>query len=134
MSVSLPLSQVLCLEKQGTSDQPSCVQVRRTSDGVCNPTATSPRPPTSQPSQAAPHSQASSSSNATQGAPHTQQPSGGSPVRGGQGDVRRSSSSLAMSSSHKQQAHRESMSSLASDSSLPCATQELQNRLRQLQK
>ncbi|XP_031439821.1 extended synaptotagmin-2 isoform X2 [Clupea harengus] len=125
--------RVLCLEKQGTSDQPSCVQVRRTSDGVCNPTATSPKPPTSQPSQAAPHSQASSSSNATQGAPHTQQPSGGSPVRGGQGDVRRSSSSLAMSSSHKQQAHRESMSSLASDSSLPCATQELQNRLRQLQ-
>ncbi|KAL2085590.1 hypothetical protein ACEWY4_018910 [Coilia grayii] len=132
--------RVLCLEKQAKSDQPSSVQVRRTSDSVCNPTATSAKPPASEPPQPAGHSQpsAATSSSTAQGAPHAHQPGGGiggggSPARGGQGDVRRSSSSLAISSTHKQQAHRESMTSLASDTSLPCATQELQNRLKQLQ-
>ncbi|XP_048121776.1 extended synaptotagmin-2-A isoform X2 [Alosa alosa] len=131
--------RVLCLEKPGTSGQPSSVQVRRTSDSVCNPTGPSPKPPPCEPSRpAAPHPHrppTSASAYATSRSVTPQQPSGGgSPVQtGGQGDVRGSSSSLAISSVHKQQAHRESMTSLASDTSLPSATQELQNRLRQLQ-
>ncbi|XP_062377461.1 extended synaptotagmin-2-A isoform X2 [Sardina pilchardus] len=137
--------RVLCLEKPGTSGQPSSVQVRRTSDSVCNPSAPSPKPPPSEPPSrpTAPHPHThgpppSSASASALGALRGHQPGGGgggSPVRtaGGQGDVRRSSSSLAISSVHKQQAHRESMTSLASDTSLPSATQELQNRLRQLQ-
>ncbi|XP_063063168.1 extended synaptotagmin-2-A isoform X2 [Engraulis encrasicolus] len=133
--------RVLCLEKQSKSDQPSSVQVRRTSDSVCSPGVSSVKQPSaSEPSQPAPSSSAvpsSASFTAVQGLSSHAHLAAGGPVssparRASESVVRRSSSSLAISSSHKQ-AHRESMTSLASDTSLPCATQELQNRLKQLQ-
>lgn len=123
--------QVLCLEKEVTSSQPSSVRVRHTSQ---NNTFVSPQSQT-----------ATSTSNSTVIQPSHNPPctpppdtpqgkrgSDGSPVR--LAEVGRSVSSLVISSSHKHQTHRDSTPSLASDISLPCATMELQQRLQQLQK
>lgn len=123
--------QVLCLEKEVTSSQPSSVRVRRTSQ---NNTYVSPQSQT-----------ATSTSNSTviqpshnpvctppPDTPQGKRGSDGSPVR--LAEVGRSVSSLVISSSHKHQTHRDSTPSLASDISLPCATMELQHRLQQLQK
>lgn len=123
--------QVLCLEKEVTSSQPSSVRVRHTSQ---NNNCVSPQPQT-----------ATSTSNSTVIQPSHNQPctpppdtpqgkrgSDGSPVR--LAEAGRSVSSLVISSSHKHQSHRDSTPSLASDISLPCATMELQQRLQQLQK
>lgn len=123
--------QVLCLEKEVTSSQPSSVRVRHTSQ---NNTCVPPQPQT-----------ATTTSNSTVIQPTHNQPctpppdtpqgkrgSDGSPVR--LAETGRSVSSLVISSSHKHQSHRDSTPSLASDISLPCATMELQQRLQQLQK
>ncbi|XP_028826071.1 extended synaptotagmin-2 isoform X2 [Denticeps clupeoides] len=118
--------RVLCLEKQGASDQPSNVQVRRT--GTVSPTTKCPRPSTSGDPQLSPQLNPTPSPRVSL----TDQINGGSPMRGSLGEVRRSSSSLAISHIHRLQPHRESTGSLASDSSLPSASQDLQNRLAHL--
>uniref|UniRef100_A0AAY4DEE3 Extended synaptotagmin 2 n=1 Tax=Denticeps clupeoides TaxID=299321 RepID=A0AAY4DEE3_9TELE len=119
--------RVLCLEKQGASDQPSNVQVRRT--GTVSPTTKCPRPSTSGDPQLSPQLNPTPSPRVSL----TDQINGGSPMRGSLGEVRRSSSSLAISHIHRLQPHRESTGSLASDSSLPSASQDLRYPLGEVQ-
>ncbi|XP_072543261.1 extended synaptotagmin-2 isoform X4 [Salminus brasiliensis] len=128
--------RVLCLEKEVASGLPSSVQIRRTSQCVSTPT---PQP------QSANHSHSVHTHTHTHapapctpppttpcGAPQGQRGSEGSPVR--LTEAGRSSSSSALSSlTRQQQNHRDSTHSLASDTSLPSATLELQHRLTQLQ-
>uniref|UniRef100_A0A8C7HMJ3 Extended synaptotagmin 2 n=1 Tax=Oncorhynchus kisutch TaxID=8019 RepID=A0A8C7HMJ3_ONCKI len=118
--------EVLFLEKQTcVSEQPSSVQVRKAS--VVNPTVPSQRLSTSE----------------SPLPPDTNPPTppmeeqrevlyAGSPIRS---TSIRSTSNLntTISSSQKHLPHKDSMASLASDISLPFATLELQQRLRQLQ-
>uniref|UniRef100_A0A8C7MK94 Extended synaptotagmin 2 n=1 Tax=Oncorhynchus kisutch TaxID=8019 RepID=A0A8C7MK94_ONCKI len=118
--------RVLFLEKQTcVSEQPSSVQVRKAS--VVNPTVPSQRLSTSE----------------SPLPPDTNPPTppmeeqrevlyAGSPIRS---TSIRSTSNLntTISSSQKHLPHKDSMASLASDISLPFATLELQQRLRQLQ-
>ncbi|XP_051559944.1 extended synaptotagmin-2-like isoform X2 [Myxocyprinus asiaticus] len=116
--------RVLCLEKEVSTSQPS--SVRHTSQ---NNTSVSSQPQTAtdtviQP----PHSPSPTTPPDT---PQWKRGSDGSPVQ--LGEAGRSISCLGISSSHKHQFHRDSMHSLASDISLPCATLELQQRLQQLQ-
>uniref|UniRef100_A0A3B4TU59 Extended synaptotagmin 2 n=1 Tax=Seriola dumerili TaxID=41447 RepID=A0A3B4TU59_SERDU len=92
--------RILSLEKQVSSDQPSSVQVRKSSVPQ----------PTTAPCQK------------RDGEPYS-----ASPLRS------TSNLSTCMSSSQKHLPHNESTPSLASDISLPFATLELQQRLRQLQ-
>ncbi|XP_030635007.1 extended synaptotagmin-2 [Chanos chanos] len=125
--------RILCGEREMASGQPSSVQVRRAdSSNSTSPnhhpssskTQTKPTPtPTPTPTPAASLSPAP----VQQG----QRGGEGSPVR--LAEVGRSVSSQAISSAHKEQSHRDSTPSLASDTSLPCATLELQQRLRHLQ-
>lgn len=123
--------QVLCLEKEVTSSQPSSVRVRHSSQNnscMTTPpqTATSTSNPTViQPSQ-------NPSCTLAPDTPLGKRGSDGAPVR--LAEAGRSISSLEISSSHKHQSHRDSTPSLASDISLPSATLELQQRLQQLQK
>uniref|UniRef100_A0A673XH67 Extended synaptotagmin 2 n=1 Tax=Salmo trutta TaxID=8032 RepID=A0A673XH67_SALTR len=117
--------RVLCLEKQtSASDQLSSVRVRKAS--VVNPTvpsqrlsaSESPLPPAyttpTPPMEASTHSLHRSPIRST-------------PIRS------TSNLSTTISNSQKHLPHKDSMASLASDISLPFATQELQQRLRQLQ-
>ncbi|XP_068437504.1 extended synaptotagmin-2 isoform X2 [Clinocottus analis] len=120
--------RILSLEKQVSSDKPSAVRVRKSSVPPPTPTpapaqrrsaSDSPLPPPTPP----PRTGASTLTlQHRDGEPYSASP-------------RRSVSDLStcMSSSQKHLSHKESTPSLASDISLPFATLELQQRLRQLQ-
>ncbi|KAM7390335.1 hypothetical protein PAMA_008487 [Pampus argenteus] len=118
--------RILSLEKQGSSDQPSSVQVRKSS--VTQPSAaSSQRPSTSDsplpsPTPPPPIDASTLTLQHRDGEPYSTSPL-------------RSTASLTtcISSSQKHLPHKESTPSLASDISLPFATLELQQRLRQLQ-
>ncbi|KAI4897450.1 hypothetical protein NFI96_031539, partial [Prochilodus magdalenae] len=128
-------SQILCLEKEVASGRPSSVQIRRTSQCV----SATARPQSSTTNSTSTTTQSNSVHAHTRTpplvAPHStpqgQRGSEGSPVRLAQAG--RSTSSSAISMTRQQQNHRDSMHSLASDTSLPSATLELQHRLTQLQ-
>ncbi|XP_042366240.1 extended synaptotagmin-2 [Plectropomus leopardus] len=118
--------RILSLEKQVSSDQPSSVQVRKSS--VPQPTpapiqrrsvSDSPLPP---PTPPPPIDASTLTLQQRDGEPYS-----ASPLRS------LSNLSTGMSSSQKYLPHKESTPSLASDISLPFATLELQQRLRQLQ-
>lgn len=119
--------RILSLEKQGCSDQPSCVTVRKSSSAQPN---------------IAPTQRLSASSDSTLPPPtppvgmavsmlslhhRDGEPYSASPLRS------TSNLSTCMSISQKHLSHKESTPSLASDISLPFASQELQQRLRHLQ-
>uniref|UniRef100_A0A8C9SEP8 Extended synaptotagmin 2 n=1 Tax=Scleropages formosus TaxID=113540 RepID=A0A8C9SEP8_SCLFO len=116
--------KVLCLEKLSSSEEPSSVQVRKAGMSV-NSSRDTPSTPKPNPPPAA--------STSTPVAPSTPGPveAPGSPTA--LADVGRSTSSLAVSGSQQQLAAKEPTPSIASDISNPFATQELQQRLRQLQ-
>uniref|UniRef100_UPI0037E8EED9 extended synaptotagmin-2 n=1 Tax=Semicossyphus pulcher TaxID=241346 RepID=UPI0037E8EED9 len=118
--------RILSLEKQVSSDLPSSVRVRKSS--VPQPNATpslrlsasdSPLPP---PTPPPPIDASTLTLQQRDGEPYS-----ASPLRSV------SNLSTCMSSSQKHLPHKESTPSLASDISLPFATLELQQRLRQLQ-
>ncbi|KAG7224984.1 hypothetical protein INR49_014901 [Caranx melampygus] len=118
--------RILSLEKQVSSDQPSSVRVRKSS--VPQPAAApcqrrsasdSPLPP---PTPPPPIDASTLTLQHRDGEPYS-----ASPLRSS------SSLSTCMSISQKHLPHNESTPSLASDISLPFATMELQQRLRQLQ-
>uniref|UniRef100_A0A672J9E6 Extended synaptotagmin-like protein 2b n=1 Tax=Salarias fasciatus TaxID=181472 RepID=A0A672J9E6_SALFA len=118
--------EILSLEKQVSSDLPSSVQVRKSS--VPQPAAApslrtsvsdSPLPP---PTPPPPLDASTLTLQQRDGEPYS-----ASPLRS------TTSLSSGMSSSQKHLPHKESTPSLASDISLPFATVELQQRLRQLQ-
>uniref|UniRef100_A0A667YLE5 Extended synaptotagmin 2 n=1 Tax=Myripristis murdjan TaxID=586833 RepID=A0A667YLE5_9TELE len=115
--------RIMCLEKQGTSDQPSSVQVRKAS--VAQPVSApsqkrsvseSPLPP---PTPPPPIDASTFTLQHRDGEPYS-----ASPIRS------TSNLSTCMSTSQKHLPHNESTPSLASDISLPFATLELQQRLR----
>ncbi|KAJ0059777.1 hypothetical protein NL108_011263, partial [Boleophthalmus pectinirostris] len=119
--------RILSLEKQGCSDQPSGVTVRKSSSAQPNIASTQRLsassdstlpPPTPPPGMAV----SSLSLHCRDGEPYS-----ASPLRS------TSNLSTCISSSQKHLPHKESTPSLASDVSLPFATQELQQRLRHLQ-
>ncbi|XP_071341098.1 extended synaptotagmin-2 isoform X3 [Trachinotus anak] len=126
-SVKLKMAlRILSLEKQVSSDQPSSVQVRKSS--APQPTTApcqrrsasdSPLPP---PTTPPPIDASTLTLQHRDGEPYS-----ASPLRS------TSSLSTCISSSQKHLPHNESTPSLASDISLPFATLELQQRLRQLQ-
>uniref|UniRef100_A0A665X5A5 Extended synaptotagmin-like protein 2b n=1 Tax=Echeneis naucrates TaxID=173247 RepID=A0A665X5A5_ECHNA len=118
--------EILSLEKQVSSDQPSSVQVRKSS--VPQPATTtcqkrsasdSPLPP---PTPPPPISASTLTLQHRDGEPYS-----ASPLRS------TSNLTTCMSASQKHLPHNESTPSLASDISLPFATLELQHRLRHLQ-
>ncbi|XP_041823468.1 extended synaptotagmin-2 isoform X2 [Melanotaenia boesemani] len=120
--------RILSLEKQVSSELPSSVQVRKSSvpqpATAAAPTlrlsaSESPLPPPTPPQ---PMHTSTLTLQHRDGEPYSASP-------------RHSTSNLSiyMSSSQKHQSHKESTPSLASDISLPIATLELQQRLRQLQ-
>uniref|UniRef100_A0A8C8JLJ5 Extended synaptotagmin-2 n=1 Tax=Oncorhynchus tshawytscha TaxID=74940 RepID=A0A8C8JLJ5_ONCTS len=128
--------EVLFLEKQTrASEQPSSVQVRKAS--VVNPivpsqrlsTSESPLPPDTNP-PTPPMEAATYTLHRRE--EQREELYAGSPIRS---TSIRSTSNLntTISSSQKHLPHKDSMASLASDISLPFATLELQQRLRQLQ-
>ncbi|XP_075903676.1 extended synaptotagmin-2-B isoform X2 [Nelusetta ayraudi] len=122
--------RLLSLKKQVSSDQPSSVQVRKSS--APQPTAASslrqsasdsPLPPPTPPPQPQPPLNASTFTlQQRDGEPYS-----ATPPRSV------STLSISMCGSQKHLPHKESTPSLASDVSLPFATLELQQRLRQLQ-
>lgn len=119
--------RILSLEKQVSSDQPSSVRVRKSSmPQQANTTPSlrlsaseSPLPP---PTPPPPVNASTLTLQQRDGEPYS-----ASPLRSV------SNLSTCMSSSQKHLPHKESTPSLASDISLPFATLELQQRLRQLQ-
>uniref|UniRef100_A0A8D3AHR5 Extended synaptotagmin 2 n=1 Tax=Scophthalmus maximus TaxID=52904 RepID=A0A8D3AHR5_SCOMX len=118
--------RILSLEKQVSSDQPSSVQVRKSSVPQPNTAPSqrqsasdSPLPP---PTPPPPIDASTLTLQHRDGEPYS-----ASPLRS------ISNLSTRMSSSQKHLPHKESTPSLASDISLPFATLELQQRLRQLQ-
>ncbi|KAM9553504.1 extended synaptotagmin-2-A-like isoform 4-T4 [Salvelinus alpinus] len=123
--------RVLFLEKQtSASDQPSSVQVRKAS--VVNPTVPSQRLSTSEsplPPDTNPPTPPMEAATYTLNRREEQREEsyGGSPIRS------TSNLNTTISSSQKHLPHKDSIASLASDISLPFATLELQQRLRQLQ-
>ncbi|KAM8880724.1 extended synaptotagmin-2-A isoform 1-T1 [Synchiropus picturatus] len=117
--------RILSLEKQGSSDQPSSVQVRKSSMPLPTPAVSvrlsSSESPLSPPSPPPAIDASTFTLHPRDGEPYSASP-------------RRSFSSLScISGSQKHLSHRESTPSLASDISLPFASLELQQRLRQLQ-
>uniref|UniRef100_A0A674AIW2 Extended synaptotagmin 2 n=1 Tax=Salmo trutta TaxID=8032 RepID=A0A674AIW2_SALTR len=126
--------RVLCLEKLIASDQTSSVQVRKAS--TSNPIPMK-RPLVSEPPNPVPVLDLPSSVAASTQELHRRggddEPYSGGPVGIGLADAGRSTSNLAISGSQKHLAHRGSTPSIASDISNPYATQELQQRLRELQ-
>ncbi|XP_037311486.2 extended synaptotagmin-2 isoform X3 [Pungitius pungitius] len=116
--------RILSMEKQVPSDQPSCVRVRKSSVPQQAPkrgsASDSPRPPPTPPPP--PMAASTLTLQHRDGEPYSASP-------------RRSVSDLSasVSSSQKHLPHKESTPSLASDISLPFATAELHQRLRQLQ-
>ncbi|XP_066579755.1 extended synaptotagmin-2 isoform X1 [Amia ocellicauda] len=135
--------RVLAVEKEQASDHPSAVQVRKAGlggkDG--NSSAQPKSPPPAAPSKRAPESPApmsnvppSASASAfdlSRRPEYPEPPFPGSPQK--LTNTARSTSNLAISGSHSHLAGKESTPSIASDISLPFATQELQQRLQQLQ-
>ncbi|XP_048866695.1 extended synaptotagmin-2-like isoform X5 [Brienomyrus brachyistius] len=136
--------RVLCLEKLHPSDQPSSVQVRKASvsvnagdktGGVSGRKEQPPTPVAKSTASRTPDSVAAPPTPAA--APPTCNPERqapecpGSPAQLARAGL--SSSSLAVSGSQTQLAAKEPTPSIASDISNPFATQELQQRLRQLQ-
>ncbi|XP_051989002.1 extended synaptotagmin-2-like [Xyrauchen texanus] len=121
--------RVLCLEKEVSTSQPSSVRVRHTSQ---NNTFVSLQPQTATGTNNSTviHPSHSPSPITPPATPQGKRVSDGPPVR--LGEAGRSISCLGISNSHKHQFHRDSMHSLASDISLPCATLELQQSLQQL--
>nr|XP_046227331.1 extended synaptotagmin-2 isoform X2 [Scatophagus argus] len=118
--------RILSLEKQVSSDQPSSVRVRKSSLPQPN-TAPSQRrsvsdSPLAPPTPPPPIDASTFTLQQRDGEPYS-----ASPLRS------TSNLSISMSSSQKHLPHKESTPSLASDISLPFATLELQQRLRQLQ-
>ncbi|XP_054621726.1 extended synaptotagmin-2 isoform X2 [Dunckerocampus dactyliophorus] len=119
-SIKLKMAlRILSLEKQVSSDQPSSVQVRKSSlpqasaaASLRASTSDSPPPPAHASSLTLHHRDG--------------EPYAASPLRSA------SSLCVGMSASQKHLAHKESTPSLASDISLPFATLELQQRLQQL--
>ncbi|XP_010742437.2 extended synaptotagmin-2-B isoform X2 [Larimichthys crocea] len=116
--------RILSLEKQVSSDQPSSVQVRKSSvpqppSAPSQRQSDSPLPP---PTPPPPIDASTLNLQQRDGEPYS-----ASPLRSN------SNLSTCMSSSQKHLPHKESTPSLASDISLPFATLELQQRLRQLQ-
>uniref|UniRef100_A0A8C7TNA3 Extended synaptotagmin 2 n=1 Tax=Oncorhynchus mykiss TaxID=8022 RepID=A0A8C7TNA3_ONCMY len=113
--------RVLCLEKLIASDQTSSVQVRKasTSNPIPMKSPSVSEPPNPVPVLDLPRGD--------------DEPYSGGPVGIGLADAGRSTSNLAISGSQKHLAHRGSTPSIASDISNPYATQELQQRLRELQ-
>ncbi|XP_073344662.1 extended synaptotagmin-2 [Pagrus major] len=118
--------RILSLEKQVSSDQPSSVQVKKSSVPQPAPApfqrrsvSDSPLPP---PTPPPPINASTFTLQQRDGEPYS-----ASPLRSV------SNLSTCMSSSQKHLPHKESTPSLASDISLPFATLELQQRLRQLQ-
>uniref|UniRef100_A0A8C8K6A8 C2 domain-containing protein n=1 Tax=Oncorhynchus tshawytscha TaxID=74940 RepID=A0A8C8K6A8_ONCTS len=126
--------RVLCLEKLVASDQTSSVQVRKAS--TSNPIPMK-RPSVSEPPNPVPVLDLPSSVATSTQELHRRggddEPYSGGPVGIGLADAGRSTSNLAISGSQKHLAHRGSTPSIASDISNPYATQELQQRLRELQ-
>ncbi|XP_041697902.1 extended synaptotagmin-2 [Coregonus clupeaformis] len=126
--------RVLCQEKLIASDQTSSVQVRKTS--TSNPIPMKSLP-VSKPPNPDPVSDLSRSVAASTQELHRREgdgePYSGGPVGISLADAGRSTSNLAISGSHKHLAHFGSTVSIASDISNPYATQELQQRLRELQ-
>lgn len=125
--------QVLSLEKQVPSDQPSSVQVRKSGapqptpvPSVRQSTSDSPLPPPTPPPQPTPPPRLDASTFTLQ--QRDGEPYSATPLRSV------SNLSISMCGSQKHLPHKESTPSLASDVSLPFATLELQQRLRQLQK
>ncbi|XP_036374583.1 extended synaptotagmin-2-like isoform X2 [Megalops cyprinoides] len=126
--------RVLSLEKAGQTDQPSSVQVRKASVSKGNPSTPSPRPSVSatpEPVSEPPSSVAGSTYELHQRSEGADQAYPTSPAR--LADAGRSSSSLAVSGSQQHLGQKEPTPSIASDISNPFATQELQQRLHQLQ-
>ncbi|XP_062338234.1 extended synaptotagmin-2 isoform X2 [Osmerus eperlanus] len=130
--------KVLCLEKAAQSDQtPSSVQVRKASTPVPSQRTSVSEPPRSV--SDLPPSMAASSQDLPRRGGGDVGPSFGSPggvgLSHGKGlaEAGRSSSNLAISGSQQYLAGKEPTPSIASDISNPYATQELQQRLRQLQ-
>ncbi|XP_061613783.1 LOW QUALITY PROTEIN: extended synaptotagmin-2 [Phyllopteryx taeniolatus] len=115
--------RILSLEKQVSSDQPSSVRVRKSS--LPQPSASTRASPSDSPP---PHCPTPPPAHASSLTLHHRdgEPYAASPLR--------SVSSLCvnMSASQKHLAHKDSTPSLVSDISLPFATLELQQRLRQL--
>ncbi|KAK2859569.1 hypothetical protein Q5P01_004189 [Channa striata] len=117
--------RILSLEKQVSSDQPSSVQVRKSS--VPQPTsAPSPRQPSTDsplppPTPPPPVEASTLTLHHRDGEPYSASP------------LRSTSNLSCMSGSQKHLPHKESTPSLASDISLPFASLELQQRLRHLQ-
>ncbi|XP_028972198.2 extended synaptotagmin-2-A isoform X3 [Esox lucius] len=133
-SIKLKLAlRVLCPEKQTSiSDQPSSVQVRKAS--VAKPAVPSHGSSMSEaplaPAPGTPPPPLPADTTTAPGVPTHQREEerrGASPVRS------TPNLSTTISSSQKYLSHKDSMASLASDVSLPFATMELQQRLRQLQ-
>uniref|UniRef100_A0A3P8TEV9 Extended synaptotagmin 2 n=1 Tax=Amphiprion percula TaxID=161767 RepID=A0A3P8TEV9_AMPPE len=128
--------RILSLEKQVSSDQPSSVQVRKSS--VPQPVAApSPRPSFSDsllspPTPPPPIDASTLTLQHRDGEPYSASPRR-STSNLSTSNLSTSNLSTCMSSSQKHLPHKESTPSLASDISLPFATLELQQRLRQLQ-
>ncbi|KAJ8378875.1 hypothetical protein AAFF_G00233770 [Aldrovandia affinis] len=125
--------KVLCLEKVGQTDQPSSVQVQKASVSAGNPGTPTPRPSVSDPDPVfdPPPSAAPLAYNPPRRGEGLEKPYPGSPGR--LADAGRSTSNLAISGSQQHLGRKESTPSIASDISNPFATQELQQRLQQLQ-
>ncbi|XP_029313480.1 extended synaptotagmin-2-A isoform X2 [Cottoperca gobio] len=118
--------RILSLEKQVSSDLPSSVQVRKSS--VPLPTKAPSQRRSASHSQLPPPTPPPPINSSTLTLQHRDgEPYSASPLRS------ISNLSTCMSSSQKHLSHKESTPSLASDISLPFATLELQQRLRQLQ-
>ncbi|XP_069552403.1 extended synaptotagmin-2 isoform X2 [Brachyistius frenatus] len=119
--------RILSLEKHVSSDLPSSVQVRKSS--VPQPPATAPAVRLSSSDSPLPPPTPPQPINASTLTLHHRdgEPYSASPLRS------TSNLSTCMSISQKHLPHKESTPSLASDISLPFATLELQQRLRQLQ-
>ena len=121
--------QVLCVEKEAPSDQPSSVQMKKPNVAAGNPGAATPVSDPLDPAFNPALSAGPSSYSLGEG---LEGPHPGSPMRlRGSG---LSTSNLALSGSQHHLGHKESTPSIASDISNPLATQELQQRLHQLQK
>uniref|UniRef100_A0A674EV59 Extended synaptotagmin 2 n=1 Tax=Salmo trutta TaxID=8032 RepID=A0A674EV59_SALTR len=126
--------RVLCKEKLTGSDQTSSMPVPKTSTSNPIPVKS---PPVSEPPKLVPISDLSRSVAASTQELHRRggdgEPYSGDPVSIGLADAGRSTSNLAIFGSHKHLAHFGSTVSIASDISNPYATQELQQRLSELQ-
>ncbi|XP_033933152.2 extended synaptotagmin-2-like, partial [Pseudochaenichthys georgianus] len=118
--------RILSLEKQVSSDLPSSVQVRKSS--VPQPKTSKPTP---SPRRSASHSQLSPPTPPT---PPPTQSISSLTLQHRDGEPYSSSPLRSNNNNQKPLSHKDSTASLASDISLPFATLELQQRLRQLQK